>query len=114
MRNLKIGIIAFSLLLAPIALAAEKDLSAYKFGFKYLTANPDSKTEMSKCFALGAADHKVITACKADTPNKACPKCEVDKTIRRCKYDEKFSINIFPSKEDCIRSLHDSTEGDDT
>lgn len=87
-----------------VALAAE-DLGKFSFGYTW------NRKTSGKCFALSAADRKKIGACKADELNKACPKCPVDRAIRRCTFGDEH-INIFPSKETCESSWYDAHEGD--
>lgn len=38
------------------------------------------------------------------------PKCTVDHDIRRCRFDGKYSINIFPDQTRCEISRYDVTE----
>lgn len=97
-----LGITAFS--------AQSADWDHHRLGSKYLTRDSSHSAPPGPCVALTAENLKKITKCRQDRPLKTCPKCTVDHDIRRCRFDGKYSINIFPDQTRCEISRYDVTE----
>jgi hypothetical protein len=88
------------------------DGESFSYGYKYPVSRNNNSDGHFQCNALTQDDEHKISDCKRDKQLATCPKCEVDFSIRRCKYGADQAINIFPSKDACNTSLYDATEGD--